>query len=165
MSPHHPNHRLVKIHRSYTVEEIAHLLGKHKNTVRNWLHDGLAVIDDQRPALILGSVLVAFLKERRGRNRRRLRPGEIYCVRCRDAVRPAERMADCVEITDQIGDLRGICPRCESLIHRRVSLPNLDQAIGDLEITRPEAEPDIRGGHDGIENCDSTQGAEPHAKT
>ena len=37
----HPNYRLVKIHRNYTVEEIACLLSVHKNTVRNWFKTGL----------------------------------------------------------------------------------------------------------------------------
>jgi hypothetical protein len=33
MRKRHPNHRLVKSHRNYTVEEITRLLGKHENTV------------------------------------------------------------------------------------------------------------------------------------
>ena len=37
----HPNYRLVKIHHSYTVEEIARLFGSHRNTVRRWLKLGL----------------------------------------------------------------------------------------------------------------------------
>ena len=57
-----PNHRLVKIHRTYTVEEIVDLFGVHKNTVRHWVKDGLTTTDDKRPMLILGHVLVAFLK-------------------------------------------------------------------------------------------------------
>ena len=135
MSSHHPNHRLVKIHRNYTVEEIAQLLKKHKNTVRNWIRDGLVVIDDRRPTLVLGSTLVNFLKERRERNKTTLKPGEIYCVRCRLAVKPAGKMADCVPVTDAVGNLRGICPRCDLLIHRRVSLAKIDYVKGDLEIT------------------------------
>lgn len=32
MATRHPNPRLAKIHRTYTVEEIAYLLGVHKNS-------------------------------------------------------------------------------------------------------------------------------------
>jgi hypothetical protein len=64
-----PNHRRVKIHRSYTVEEVARLHRKHKNTVRNWVKDGLTTIDNKRPMLILGHDLVAFLKARRVKNK------------------------------------------------------------------------------------------------
>ena len=35
------NPRRVKIHRCYTVEEVAKLFGAHKNTVRGWLKAGL----------------------------------------------------------------------------------------------------------------------------
>jgi Helix-turn-helix domain len=47
----HPNPRLVKIHRSYTVEEVARILQKHKNTVRAWIKQGLRPIDGRRPIL------------------------------------------------------------------------------------------------------------------
>jgi hypothetical protein len=35
MGKHDPNHRRIKIHRTYTVEEFARLFPVHKNTVRN----------------------------------------------------------------------------------------------------------------------------------
>ena len=41
MGSRHPNPRLAKIHRSYSVEEIARLFRVHKNTVRAWLRQGL----------------------------------------------------------------------------------------------------------------------------
>ncbi len=60
MGKRHPNHRRVKIHRSYTVEEIASLFGVHKNTVREWVKAGLPTCDDKRPMLILGHVVHSF---------------------------------------------------------------------------------------------------------
>ena len=65
MKRRHPNYRLVKIHRSYTVEEIAKLFDIHKNTVRHWIKEGLETTNDKRPMLILGHVLAAFLQARR----------------------------------------------------------------------------------------------------
>ncbi|MEO7863683.1 MAG: helix-turn-helix domain-containing protein, partial [Nitrospirales bacterium] len=41
MRTRHPNPRLVKIHRNYTVEEIANLFGIRRNTVREWVKRGL----------------------------------------------------------------------------------------------------------------------------
>jgi len=32
-----PNHRLIKIHRSYTIGKIADLLRRRGNTVREWI--------------------------------------------------------------------------------------------------------------------------------
>ena len=46
-----PNPRLAKIHRSYSVDDVSRLFKIHKNTVRNWLRQGLEPIDDQRPTL------------------------------------------------------------------------------------------------------------------
>ena len=91
MKRRHPNHRLVKIHRSYTVEEIAILFSIHKNTVRQWIKGGLVTIDDKRPMLILGHVLVDFLKARRTKNKQKCKPGELYCVRCRSPKKPPTR--------------------------------------------------------------------------
>ena len=85
----HPNYRLVKTHRTYTVEEIASLFHVHRNTVREWVKRGLPTCDDRRPMLILGPELAAFLQARRLKNRQTCAPGELYCVRCRAPRVPA----------------------------------------------------------------------------
>ena len=139
MKRRNPNHRLVKIHRSYTVEEIATLFGVHKNTVRHWVKGGLATVDNKRPMLILGSALVEFLKARRTKNKQKCKPGELYCVRCRMPKRPAGDMADYVPITDKIGNLVAICPDCDAIINRHVSLAKIEQARRKIEIRFPEA--------------------------
>ena len=135
----YPNHRLVKIHRSYTVEEIASLFGTHKNTVRAWVKAGLPTCDNRRPTLIRGPDLVSFLQTRRAKNKRPLQPGEIYCVRCRGPKSPLNDYADYEPITDKTGNLAGICPDCDSMIYRCVSLAKLGQVRGKLDITFPQA--------------------------
>jgi hypothetical protein len=143
MRKRHPNPRLAKIHRNYTVEEVAALFDVHKNSVRNWVKCGLPTSDDRRPMLILGRDLVAFLHARRVKNKRPCQPGEIYCMRCRTAQRPAGDMAEYQSITSNSGNLIGICPCCETMMYRRVNLAKLVQVGADLDITMPQAIPHI----------------------
>jgi len=143
MATRHPNHRRVKIHRNYTVEQVASRFGVHRNTVRAWLKDGLPKCDSKRPILILGRDLAEFLQARRLKNKRTCQPGEIYCVRCRAPMIPAGDMAEYRPLTPALGNLIGICPRCESMIYRRVNLARLEQVCGKLEVTMPKALPHI----------------------
>jgi hypothetical protein len=135
-----PNHRLVKIHRSYTVEETAMLFGIHKNTVRAWIKAGLPPCDDRRPILILGQELASFLQLRRANKKRPCGSGEVYCMRCRAPRTPAGDMAEYQPKTESLGNLVGICPRCEAMMYRRVSVAKLPQVRGNLDITIAQAE-------------------------
>ena len=139
MSKRHPNPRLAKIHRNYTVEEIASLFGVHRNTVREWVKRGLPTSDDKRPMLILGRDLVAFLRARRAKNKRTCPPGELYCFRCRAPKAAAGDMADYQPLTETQGNLIAICADCETIMYRRVSLAKLEQVRGNLDITMPQA--------------------------
>lgn len=134
---HNPN--LAKMHRSYTVEEVAELYGVFKGTVRNWIKAGLPVLNEKRPMLIKGNDLKAFHQARRKKNKQTCQPGEIYCVRCRTPKIPAGNMADYRIITEKIGNLEAICPDCEKIINRRVSLTKLALVRGNLDITMPQA--------------------------
>lgn len=134
---HNPN--LAKIYRNYTVEEVAILYGVFKGTVRAWIKAGLPIINDKRPLLILGSDLAAFHQARRTKNKQKCKPGEIYCVRCRGPKNPAGDMADYRIITEKIGNLEAICPDCDKIMNRRVSLSKLEQVCGEITITLPQA--------------------------
>lgn len=134
---HNPN--LAKIHRNYTVEEAAGLYGVFKGTVRAWIKAGLPVLNDKRPMLILGSDLVAFHQARRTKNKQQCKPGEMYCVRCHAPRKPAGDMADYRIITEKIGNLEAICPDCDKIMNRRVSLSKLEQVCGEITITLPQA--------------------------
>lgn len=139
----HANHRLVKLHRSYTVEEISLVLKVHRHTVRSWLKEGMPATDARRPTLILGRELITFLKARRLRNKRSCKAGEIYCVRCRAPRRPAGGTVQYREVSPTLGDLAGTCPECACRIYRRVALAQIEKARGDLEISRTKGGGDI----------------------
>ena len=134
-----PNYRLVKIHRTYSVEEAAALFGAHRNTVRSWIKAGLSTTDQRRPILIRGQALSDFLQARRAKNKQTCQPGECYCVRCRVPRSPAGDMADYQPLTDTSGNLMGICPVCEAMMYRRVNLGRLEQVRGNLQVTMPQA--------------------------
>jgi hypothetical protein len=158
----HPNPRLVKIHRNYSVEEVARLFGFHKNTVRNWISQGLATIDDHRPTLIHGRELSRFLYERRQNTKQPCGPGRIYCIACRAPKVPAGNMVDCTPTDSLAANLCGICPDCDRLIYRRVNLAKIDAVRGSLEITFTQADPRIGGSTVPSVNCDSNERAHAH---
>jgi hypothetical protein len=151
------NARRVKIHRSYTVEEVARLFEVHKNTVRAWLKSGLQQIDDRRPTLLLGRQLASFLHARREHKRQRCRPEELYCFRCRAPRTSAARRADYLPITPSSGNLRAICSECGTRMYRRVSFRKLATAVGDLQVALPQGPQRIVEGLEPSVNCDLEQ--------
>lgn len=165
MGKRHPNHRHVKIHRSYTVEEIANLFGIHKNTVRSWVKGGLATCDNRRPMLILGQDLASFLQARRVKNKQTCKPGELYCVCCRATKYPADCMVDYLPITETFGNLIAICPDCNSIMNRRVNLAKLELVRGGMDITFPQAMQHINESTKPTVNSDLKQEPENHEKT
>lgn len=154
MGKRHPNYRRVKIHYNYTVEEIAGRLDVHKNTVRAWIKDGLPTIDGKRPTVILGRELSTFLQNRRSKNKRTCPPGEIYCLRCRAAKIPAGNMAEYLPMNQKVGNLRAICPDCDSIMHRCVSIARLGQVVGKIDVTFPQALRDLNDRNQPTVNSD-----------
>lgn len=145
MGKRHPNCRLVKIHRSYAVEEIARLCGKHKNTVRAWLKDGLQAIEKGRPVLVHGQVLADFLKGRRGR---------LYCFKCREPKPPAEGVVIVQAISDKVSNISAVCPTCGSTMYRRTNNHSLKEFEANMGGALPKAVPRIGETTEPSVNCD-----------
>ena len=140
MSTRLPNPQRAKLHRSYSVEEVARVCGVHRNTVRHWIKAGLRTCDDRRPVLILGHDLRFYLQAKRTRNKRPCAPWQIYCVRCRTPQVPAGNMADYRPGSRSGGMLEAICPICGSMMYRRISPAQLPEMRSVLEITLPCAD-------------------------
>ena len=71
-------------------------------------------------------------------------------------------MADYVPITATSGNLRGLCPDCEALIYRRISLMRLEAVFPDLDIKFAEGRGRIRERTVPSVDCDSDQESSNH---
>ena len=129
------NPRLAKIHRSYTVEDVATLYDAHKNTIRTWIKNGLHTCDDSRPTLILGCHLREFLDKKRKKNKKTCPVGTLYCVSCKKPQKPAGNMVDYLPTSETRGRLIGICPCCEHMINQITSFSKLNQIRSYLDVT------------------------------
>jgi hypothetical protein len=139
MAKRHQNPRLAKIHRSYKVDEIADLYGTHKNTVLNWIKQGLPTFDNKRPLMILGSDLNAFHAKQRVKNKRPCKQNEIYCMKCKIPKEPASGMVEYQSVNAKTGNIIGICPECETLMYRRISNTKIQQFSEQMGFTIPQA--------------------------
>lgn len=140
--PKKPSPHRVKRHREYTPFEAAEALDLHRQTVIRWIrHHGLVADTSAKPWLIRGADLKAFLAERRQAGRTRLAVGEIYCLPCRKAQIPAERMAEFQLQTGSGGQLSGICPDCARMMYRRTRRSELEaiRAVLDVTVRQPVA--------------------------
>jgi predicted DNA-binding protein YlxM (UPF0122 family) len=126
------NHNKSKIHRSYTVEEVAELYGVHKRTVRNWIKKGLPIFDDIRPLLILGTDLKIFIRKQRKGNKFKCKLSEIYCFRCRIPRKPDLQKIKFSQQPSGIGRVFAMCSVCDSKVNKYFSWRRLDAIQREL---------------------------------
>ena len=83
------NVRLIKSRRSYSMSEIASLLGIDRKTCHRWIKEGgLGVIEEGvNPLLVMGANLIDFLKGRRAKRSVLLGENEFLCMKCHKAVK------------------------------------------------------------------------------
>jgi hypothetical protein len=117
----------VKIHRNYTVEDAAEIVGVTPQTVRSWIRHGLPAMTAQRPYLILGCALKEFLGRTKANRKRSLQIGEFFCLRCKAARPPALDMVDYSPMSNSHGRLHAFCAECEGPCGRVVSATSLPE--------------------------------------
>ena len=152
------NPRAVKLHRSYSVPELAACFGVHKNTVRHWQRDGLVALEG-RPILFAGETVRSFLTKRNAARKRPCAPGTLYCFRCRGARAPAGRMVDYVPISAVSGNVRAICETCDTIMHRRARKALLATIMPGCDVQIAQAPPRLKGSPFPSLNCDKERQA------
>lgn len=157
MGTRRPNPNLVKRHRSFSVEDLAALLGVHKNTIRLWRAEGLSPVGECRPALYHGEAVRDFLTKRNAGRKRPCPPGKLYCFGCREPRAPALGMVDFVMAKPFTGNLRAIFDVCGTLMHRRARRSSLPAVMPGVAIQYTEAPPRLRESPAPSLNCDSKE--------
>ena len=128
------NPRLIKLHRSYTVEDISARLGVHKNTVRGWQRKGLEPIDKARPVMFTGKTVRAYLEGKRKAAKRPCPPGTFYCLKCRNPQSPALGMVDYTPRNALSGNLSALCGACGTMMNRRAAFATFAQKMPGIDV-------------------------------
>lgn len=152
------NPRRAKLHRSYSVIELAGVLGAHKHTVRGWIKKGLPVIDGAKPTLILGSEFQSWWSKRRKAAKRPCQPGQMFCFKCREPKAPALGMVEYIATNAATGNLKAMCEACGTFMHRRTRLANIAALMPGLVIERRQAPSSIVAQTHPSLNCDNPRG-------
>ncbi|MEO6114559.1 MAG: helix-turn-helix domain-containing protein [Sphingomicrobium sp.] len=158
MAARRANPRVVKLHRSYSVSELAACFGVHKNTVRHWQRDGLKPIDGRRPVLFQGAIVRAFLMARNASRKCPCPPGTFFCFRCREPRPPALGMAEFTLRNRTTGNLIALCETCGTVMNRSARLASLGAVLPKIDVQIREAGARLIERTPPSLNCDKRKG-------
>lgn len=144
----------VKKHFSYSVDELARLLGVHKNTIGNWEREGLAPLDGKRPKLFAGSEVRAFLEARRKARKKPCQPGTLYCLRCQQPRKPKTDVVEYMALRSGSGNLKGNCGVCGGSMRQRIREADILKKLPDCTVQSTQAQPSLIGKGDPSLNCE-----------
>lgn len=119
------NHSPRKARQNWVYEfaEVVDLYQVHPNTVRNWIKQGLPHIRNGKKRLFRGEDLNTFHGKGRERRKFSCRPGELFCVRCKQRHSLVGRRVSFHWTSPIAGLLDWECPDCRkrNVTHRRRS--------------------------------------------
>lgn len=121
------NTNLIKETLNYSIHDIASLFVIHRATVRQWLKEGLLMIDNHKPFIVLGTDLKEFLKKRQGNRKNKCNSNELYCCKCREPRTSWENIVDIKIINERRLLIMGVCGQCGNKINKLSSLNKLDE--------------------------------------
>ncbi|MFC4667565.1 helix-turn-helix domain-containing protein [Seohaeicola nanhaiensis] len=119
------NARRVKVHRTYTLAELADILGVTIGTVRRWCKDGLPCFKDARPFIVRGCDFKQFHADRLARKTTKLKPLEVFCLGCKAPRQPQAGLVDFEHMDTSRVRIMAICPTCEGMARRIIGRQDL----------------------------------------
>ena len=115
-----------KKHFVYSVEEVMDLFDVNRNTISNWIGQGLKPSDQRIPYVFRGAELRRFLEARHLKNHAVLRRGQFKCVRCKAGVFPLPETISLVAEKGLIAWVSGVCPECQAPLSKIVNETDRD---------------------------------------
>ncbi len=107
-----PDFRRIRPSKTYSLPEIAVALDRNIATVRRWVRDGLPTLDRQRPLLVLGSELKAWLKAKWSARKQACQSGEIFCFKCRKPRKPRPGSVCIIPNNEKTVSIKAECDVC-----------------------------------------------------
>lgn len=135
------NLRHISRQRSYSLYEIAELLGVNYRTPGNWIKEGkLTTIDDKRPYLVHGSALYDCCKVINDSFKRPCEEGELYCFGCQHGTSPKDNLVTLHLEKNGCMKIIGECSECGCKQHRLVSESSLFRYRNTFTLLQSEEE-------------------------
>lgn len=132
-----PDLRQIRTTKVYTLPEIAETLDRNIAAVRGWIRDGLPTLGDQKPVLVLGSALKAWLKAKRAARKHECEPDELLCFGCRRPRRPAPGSVRIEPRNAKTVSITGRCSVCGTRMNKagsRARLAEIEETFRALSL-------------------------------
>ncbi|MEM7472253.1 MAG: tyrosine-type recombinase/integrase [Pseudomonadota bacterium] len=149
-----------KKHFVYSVDDLMKLFGVCRNTISNWVKEGLKPSDASHPYVFRGSEVKRFRDARHLRSAKPLRIGQFGCFVCKERVFPKTSTVSRVQMKNGTIGLWARCPNCGGCVTKiankadcdrimqcvvtNTNLDSLDEESGSTEVglgtvSRPES--------------------------
>lgn len=116
-------------HFVYTVDDLMTLYGVARNTVSNWVKEGLNPSDGTTPYMFNGSEVKRFHDARRLTSEAALRLGEFKCLACKSRMFPDPKSLARFLPGHARVSLRGTCSSCGKVVSKIVNETDCDRIL------------------------------------
>ncbi len=123
----------IKSLRCYTIQEAANVTGVTTRTIRTWIKQGLPIMSGERPALVRGDDLIAFIKRQRAGRKIDLLAHQFLCLKCSAARNAAGGFATCRRTGARLF-LQAICEKCDGVMNKPFAEARLPELRKKLEL-------------------------------
>lgn len=116
-----------KVNCVYSVNCLMELYSVMRNTVTNWVKQGLKPSDDRHPYVFNGTEVKRFHEERRQRTKTQLRIGEFKCRHCKAATFPEGSTVEVRLCTSAKCMLAALCFDCQKPVSKILKKTDCDK--------------------------------------